>query len=553
MVSIKIEFENIILPVFFGLILFLGPGAILNHEISHPFPYGYLASDAFQHQIRAEAIKDIGNFKYEAPYISLGFENAIGRYPPLLYHVAVMFSGVSGLEVYDAIYFIVLFFAASASILFYLIVRNFNRNIAIISFPVSIMIFTMPNVIGFTWGHWPSVFAQCLMIAFFWAVSKSDLDKFFVVIAISLAAVILAHTSEAVFAGVFLLIYLAVKFLTKKLSMKAFKNIIIGGFIAVILSSYYVVIFMNTWAKTQPYSFVVEQNWEGNPGFYIMDFKVLFLIFLAVGIISSFLKFKDMADSLIVAFAMLMGGFMNYAGFGFRSFQIRFLWPIYLSVLIGFGIYILTKFIIRKWNVIYSAAIASALLVLMLSGIIFGTAIAISPKYNYQESQGIMNPYHWKLLGWLSKNTEEKAQIYFFYSELYSQDALLRNSKRVHFQIDPEDFFKAIQDKEIRRSYVTEMPGDGGGSIVAREGFFSFRELTSTRPSGFSFGPHDICTFNYLVFDKPLRENDPKVYNIMVAQELMKKEFIRKVYENEVAIVLKNSKPGEDCIEKRSF
>ena len=52
----------------------------------------------------------------------------------------------------------------------------------------------------------------------------------------------------------------------------------------------------------------------------------------------------------IFAFAMIISGFLNYIGFGLRSFQIRFFWPIYLSVFMGFGIYVLIKLIAKKWN-----------------------------------------------------------------------------------------------------------------------------------------------------------------------------------------------------------
>src|SRR3989338_6691318 len=116
----KIDLEKIYLAVFFFVFLLIGPGFLLDHRIGHDFPYGYLASDSFQHQVRAEAIKDIGNFKYEATYISKGFENVVGRYPPALYHIAVVFANASGLEAYDAIIFIVLFFAVLAVFVIYL-------------------------------------------------------------------------------------------------------------------------------------------------------------------------------------------------------------------------------------------------------------------------------------------------------------------------------------------------------------------------------------------------------------------------------------------------
>src|SRR3989344_3858198 len=135
----KIDLEKIILLIFFALLLFLGPGTLFDHKIKHDFPFAYSASDSFQHQVRAEAIKDAGNFRYEAMYISKGIENAVGRYPPVLYHLAVVMSYASGIEVYDSIFFIVAFFAVIATFIMYLIIKDFNRAVALLSLPLSIL------------------------------------------------------------------------------------------------------------------------------------------------------------------------------------------------------------------------------------------------------------------------------------------------------------------------------------------------------------------------------------------------------------------------------
>src|SRR3989338_5271921 len=137
--------------------LYLGPGVMFDHKIAHDFPFAYSASDSFQHQVRAEAIKDQGNFRYEAFYISDGIEGTIGRYPPSLYHIAVILSYTSGTEVYDSIYFTVMFFAVIASLASYFIIKNFNKTVALLALPLPMLIFSFPVSLGFLWGHWPSL------------------------------------------------------------------------------------------------------------------------------------------------------------------------------------------------------------------------------------------------------------------------------------------------------------------------------------------------------------------------------------------------------------
>ena len=546
-VQIKLDLEKIAGLVFLLIFLFAGPGVLLGHQIRHDFPYGYFASDSFQHQIRAEAIKEIGNFKYEATYISKGFKNVVGRYPPSLYHIAVIFSNAAGLEAYDAILFIVLFFAVLAIFAMYIIISNLSKNVAILAMPLALLIFSYPAYIGFTWGHWPSLMAQFFIIAFAWCLMRMDLPKSYILTSIILASIALIHSSEAFFAVIFLVIFVAAKLLSKNLKKTDVKNILIFSITSFIVCLYYIIIFKNTWAQTQPYKFLVEPTWPGNPTLYMADFGLL-LILIIIGIIFALLKLKDLHLSLILGFSMLISGYLNYIGFGLRSFQIRFLWPLYLAVFFGFAVYMLSKFIIKKWNLIYSAALAIILTVLLIGMF----KVPLIPQYTTKSSQGLMDQYHWNALEWLTK-TEPDSKVYFFYGDIYSQDALLRNSKRVHYQVDPEDFVKALQERKVKRSYISEFPGDSGGGIMIRKGIFKFEDANKGLPEEYFYGPQDMCKFDYLVFDKVSFQQVLAQYNLLIASELLKNRSISKAFENEMVVILKNSKPGDDCIEERSF
>ena len=547
MIKIKLDIEKIILIIFVAVFLFIGPGNLFEHKIKHDFPYGYFASDSFQHQTRAEAIKDSGNFRNEAPYISKSLENIVGWYPPLLHHLAVIISYIGGIEVYDSIYFSVFFFTIIGILVMYFIVKNFNKNIALLSLPFAIIVLIHPASVGFTWGHWPSLVSQSFLIAFFWSLMRIDLNKSYFFISAFLTSIIMTHTSEAIFAIIFTVLFFSIRLISKKFEKKDFFTMLIVFFIAFVVSFYYLIIFKYTLAKGEPYSFAVQPIWDGNPGFYIAGFGIL-LIAMIFGILYSLLKFKDIHASMIMAFSMLIGGFLNYIGFGLRSFQVRFFWPIYLAVFIGIGLFIPFKFLLRKWNLIYTLLLFS-IFTLMLAGFFKVTYV---PQYSYSSSRGIMDIYHWKALKWLSSNAELNAKIYFFYGDIYSQDALLRNSKRIHYQVDPDDFVKAINEHKIKRNYISELPGDSG-ALAVRESFFKIRDVSHDRPSQYFFGPQDICKFNYIVFDKYARQQDLAKYNLLIASEMVKKNFIKLVFENEVVVILKNNNIGDDCIEERSF
>ena len=166
-----------------------------------------------------------------------------------------------------------------------------------------------------------------------------------------------------------------------------------------------------------------------------------------------------------------------------------------------------------------------------------------------------MDPWHWKAFQWLSQNTPKDAKLFFFYGDVYDQDAILRNSKRAHAQVIPDDFFAALQNRSIKRIYEIEAPADHGAGMPYIKSFLKIglhsrdnhTNLLLWQPSA------DICDFEYIIFDKITRQPVFAQYNLLIASELLKKEYLSKVFENEVVVILKNSNIGADCIEKRNF
>ncbi len=556
---LKLELEKIMLGIVIVLALYFGPGTILDHTISHPQPYGYLASDTFQHQIRAEWIKDAGNFKTEAPYISFGLQNIVGRYPPVLYHLGVVVSSASGFEVYDALYLLVSIFMIFGMIACYFLIKTYNKTIALISLPIGLLIFSMPLATGILWGHWPSLLGQVFLIAFAWSIARKDLEKFYIPIALLASGIALTHTSELIFAGIFLILFFLSKILAKNIGKRDFVFFSKVGLVVLVVCAYYLIIFMNTWAKSQPYQFDVFVVWEGNPGFYIAGFGLL-LLFIISGIVFSLTKIKESHVALLFSLAMLIVGFMNYVGFNVRAFQIRFMWPVYLSIFFGLGLYVIAKMAFNEWKSPYSVIACFAMILLIVPlvhlPILKQTSIQqipVVPQLNLQSSQGIMNPYHWEILQWLSKSTDPKSKVYFFYGDIYSQDALLRNAKRYHEQVEPEGLIKILNERKITRYYPSEAPGDSGGMIMQRSSLFSFEEPLELKKPDFYAGMRDICSFDYIVLDKVSGQQVLAQYNMLIAQELIQNDFIKPIFENQVAVILKNDKPGSECLVDKTF
>jgi hypothetical protein len=545
-VQIKIEIDKIYLILVFSTILFIGYSNLVDNRINHDFPYGYLASDAFQHQTRAQGVKDAGNYRNEANYIVFGIDDVIGYYPPIIYQLSALLSHASKLEVYDTIQLVVFLTMALSVIVVYLIIRKFNKNVAILSLPLSVLLFYNGLYTGSTWGHWPSILSQFFLISFFWYIANIDLKNSFIFFGIFLSAIIMTHTSEAIYAFLFFVIFLIYSFFTKKLDFKLIKNAVFGSIFTIIISFHFLVIFRNVWMVRQPYSFSIIKKW-GGPTIFLSDFGII-LVFFLIGIVSSILLFrkKNMIPFLI-SLSMIAFGYTNYLGFTDRAFQLRFLWPVYLSFLFGLGVYQVAEIVYKNWKTIHSVAL-SVIIILILTN----TSFSYLPSYQKISTPGLMNSFHWEALTWISKNTPENSRIYFLYGDTYSQDAILRNAKRHHAQVTPEDFVAAINAKEIRQLFETEFPGDGGGGAVQRPSYFSFQFKLNEISSQFA-GKKDICQFDYIVFDKGSRQQALAQYNILIASELLQKDFVNVAFENDLVVILKNSNIGEDCIEERNF
>lgn len=546
MIKIKFDLEKSYLIVMFSVILLIGYANLVDNKLSHESPFGYFASDAFQHQTRAEGIKDAGSYRNEPSYNVFGIDNVIGYYPPVIYHLSAMLSHSTGLEVFDTIQLTVFLSTALSVLIIYFIIKKFNTNVAILSLPLSVLVFYNGLYTSFTFGIWPSLLSQFFLIGFFWYISNIDLKYSFVFFGIFLSAIILTHTSEAIFAALFFGVFLLYKLSVKELNFKLIKNAIFGSILTIIISLHFMIIFRYVWMVREPFTFDVIRQWSA-PTIFLLDFGILLILFL-IGFVSALFLFrKKNMIPLLISVVMLIFGYTNYIGFSGRAFQLRFFWPIYLSFLFGFGVYQIARIAYKNWKTWHSIILA-IIFILILTNVSF----ALLPGYEKVTAQGVMDEFHWESLIWLSENTPENSSIYFFYGDIYSQDALLRNSKRYHAQVIPEDFIDAINNGELRRFFDTEFPGDGGGGAVQRSSLFSFNFKLEEISSQFK-GKKDVCEFDYFVLDKGSRQEVLAQYNILLANELIQNDFIDPAFENQLVVVLKNNNPGADCIEERSI
>ena len=546
----KYDLEKIFLVTVFGVLLWAGAANLWDYRLDHEFPYGLMASDAFQHQTRAEGIKVEGNYRLEPFYISGGFKDAIGFYNPLMYHLGIVFSYVSGLETWDSTYLLIFILGCLSALGMYLIIRGFNKNVAILSLPLMILIFASKDggpgpYAGFTWGVWPAYIGHFFLIAVFWVMANMEIKRSYVLLSIFLSGVALGHTSELIFAVLFIAIYLAADILMKRFDIKKLKNVIYAGAIFFVVSIYYLIIFKFTWGAVDEgiFSFSIEKT-TLDPTFYLIDFK-LTLIFIILGVIFSLLFIKKMPVALVSGIFMLLIGTGNYYGFSRHAFRTKALWPIYLSVFFGLAIYQIGKFLIKKWKMRHSL-ITSLVLLILFMGLF---SMPFIPQYKKFTSQGLMNRYNWEAFRWVKDNADIDASVLFLYGDAYGQNAILRNAERTSYLINSNNYADALNNKLVKREYLIRLTGDHSGVRYAyRKSLFSYgyhlvEDLNNTVTKD-----RDICSFDYYVFDTSGRIQALAQYNLLIKDILVKNDWIEEVFSNELTTIIKNNKPGQECI-----
>ena len=539
--SDSIEWTYVFLFSIF--LAYIGMATTMNYQLKHSFPYGFSASDAFGEIAYTEGIKELGNYNVLPYHIRAGFSDTLGFHMPVFFHIVAIFSYVSGLPVWDSLLVIGFLYSIFALLAMYLLIRSFNKNIALISIALSVFLYIRNFNIIYTWGVWDLIMATFFLISAVWILNKFEIKFAYVLFAILAAGTALTHISEAIFLFIFTLLFFGIKLLRKRFLFGDLKKLIVGGILALIFSFYYLIIFKVGYGAGGVDNSIKYQAPEWFDVVF-SQFGVFQFLIIAGLFVALFLLFTGTeSTALLYVVFMFFIGYTNFiSSFTPRAFQTRYLWPIYLSALIGILIYFILKFIIKEWKVIYSIVIS----------IILATSITIA-YYQKTTNSGIISEQHWNALMWIRQNTQKNANLLYFYGDPYNQEAILWNQKRVSYRVGMDDFVNAIKENKIKREYVVEVAAADDAELLYRKSAFSFgyhyREINISD----YFGKKDICEFDYFVFDKVGRQQALISYNFLIANDLIKSGLVQPVFDNGVVLILKNNNRGGKCIEERNL
>lgn len=532
--------EVLFLTLYISIMLWIGLGDTWGHKIQHDFPNSYLASDPFQHQTRAQWIKDVGNYRFEAPYYSAGYDDVVGAYPPILNHLAVLLSHTSGLQVYDTLLFLTVIFALTTSLIFYFIIRHWSIHIALLSLPLTTFLFTLRQTrIAFFWGHWPALLGVFFFVATCWMLMHLSKKHSWFFLSILLSGTALGHTAATVFAILFISFFFVASLFTKKLTKQQIVNLLLGFLVFFIISLDFLILFKYTWyISNAMVLFSLELSWDAGGGYlHLKDFGIPVLTVMTFGGLAIlFSKNSGNFFPKILSIFALLGGLANYIGFGIRAFNFRFYWPITLSFFFGVGVYkIITPFT-KKYPFLVTYLTSAALMTAFLF-------------FYYQPTgqiDGLMNKHTWETLLWIRDNTPPNAKPFFFYGDSYDQDGSLGNTHRRSTRVEITHLLETLQKRTLQRQYPTKELYEVGALFPKKTGRFNYTLRLKRGTDYYDRAIRDLCSFDYYIFDTFGRFPPLVQLNHKIATTFLNNNFTL-VFQNPLNVILKNQNPGGTC------
>lgn len=515
---------NYILGFLFLILLVLGPGVILDRGLYHSMPFNYKANDAAVHLGYITWLQEHGAWDVYAPWFSMNYADVVAFNPPILYVASVIFSNATGMPLWDSIYFIVLMFAILGCLAFFLILKRFDKWVALLACPIFLLIFFVKFSLVFTWGTWIFVVGSVILIGFFYYFDHPWLAP------ILLAGTALCHTPEYIFGVGFLVFYVAYN------KGKDWWPHLRTVLISVLISSVYLWIFYNTWMQVTPYHFKVE---FASTGFDIgtvtlMDFSLL-LIPLAFGLLLlsfNFLKLKEKRLPILIGWYMIGIGLTSLIGFGLRAFQTRLFWPIYLAVFIAYPIY----FFIQNLTEDKKRVIVAVAVILLSLGVVLTHQID-------KEKSSVFFKDRWDSFQWIKANTAPTAKILNFYSFDTDQKALLWLSERNVYFIEKENLHLLFNGTNLSRYVPVRQIGECKSSYAYLDGLkfkYHWDELNKTDSSLMDLCGFDYYTLSSLNPDPTLTELHKYISSVFINNNMS------VAYNSGGVLILKNE--GGNCV-----
>lgn len=520
-----------------SLLLYLG-GKMLDNKIDNGHPYGYLASDAFWDLTEIEYISEQGNYMYEPPWKCHGFKDCFGFTIPVWYHVASVFTIISGLGGYASSPFLPIIFSVIASLISFMIVRKINYKVALFSTPLFFLLYTQNFRIMYLWGYWDVSLAFIFLLGAVFSVINIRSDNMQYVLAVFIAATFMTHLVEFVYLLGFVVLYVGYMLYLK--DYKVIKKTVISYIVATVIMSYFIINqYIGTFkspGENLAMRIAGKPDWW-QPAFQHFEiFRYVLLIGLVVIIGLCYIKIRNKDETAVVYIACLyllstcMFNYLPLGHFSDKALYMRWIWPVFFAPAFGFVVYYVYLYSTKFLNV-------NKFVFFLVIFAVISIGMFVYANTKVSASGSAMNKESWDAFNWLRENTPEDSVVLYVYGDFYSQSAYLLTGHRTHHRLYPEEVIEQVRKNNISNDMPIDISCCNDVGYAYRTSLFGLaRHLDEDREQLYN---SSFCDSEYYFFDKYSRYNELTAYNNVLISYLQSNLGFRTVYENGFNIILK--------------
>lgn len=492
----------------------------------HESPYNFVAGDMFWLSGYAVGMKETGSASIMPPYLTDGIENVAFFRPPVTPLTYASLSILSGIEVHDIEFNSNLLFAVLFIIITYVILREVSVALAIFSIPVAFLLLKWPFNYFITWGMQMSNFNFLFVIISVLLMFYIRKGFFVPLLSLFIAAGLYSHVRETIMFIAILIFYLIFLIIIKdKDFYQDLKKIVSGGFLGGI-------IFL-------PYLPFITQLPEGTQ-FHLLKIgtlsssasRVVFtdlgwwniLLWVGVLLFIIILSKRKLSKNTLVPFSYA-------AGFVFSSFftmlgnkitQIRHLIPVFATPFVGLVFIQLYKSSREKKELL-------PLFTLIMSLILASFFLPAAPP-----AYAVSNPQTHKSFEWINTDTPKDASFLVLFGDNFYQETLFYFLKRNTHRLKQDQLSSLIKNNTF---FLEEIPIETVSypEYVERKGLLSYKGGSFERARKVH-----ICDYDYVYFNIRSQNRQIEQFNQALVKYLMQEFNFKPVYQNDLAIVLKN-------------
>ena len=502
----------------------------------------FAAGDMFTFAAYTDLARYEKDITKQPPAMCHGEEDCVNFFSMHGANIGAQVSHFMNIESYDSVIHLNLLFIMLSIFIFYYMLRKLSVWIALLSLPITLLLFKFPFSYTLNWGmslsNYNLLFVMVSLLCVYYIKEK----YIWIVLGIVNGAGVLSHAREMLMFNLSICIYFLIRTIKdKKIDWVFIKYYLYSIPITMLFMFRHLPVLsvfkgsasttnygVNAWLAWMPPN-KFHHVFFHQFGFYqwIILLSVILIIFLII-------KKNDKLFDLISSFSLLFlfSGFFSILGN--KTTQIRHLFPILLMPLIGILIYYcydLFKDRIKKEH----------FHVLLFVAILILTIFVHQPTK--QSEYSFSDPYTWEGMKWIRSNVGNTDKVLVLYGDRHTQITMFLLMRKTHFFVPQKFFVEDVQSGILKTNVTTEW-----GHVHFFMKQYKWNELeVIPMPISIKHVKESICSYNYLYVDKVSKNQYITNYIQVLINKLNVENQFVPVFTNELVLVLKNNNVSNRC------